>query len=163
MARRSSLSLRTPVSLTLRPTTLGWFTGTQSPRGLTGTRSRNLVWCPYLSFGVGFGIGFFGGFGWGWGHWGCNWQNGYTIYNNNRYYSRSTTFYNRNNYYRGGGERGVETNVQRGLTGNRGGGEHGEAFNRPGPATHSYSGNTQAARGGESGNRGGYAEHSGGA
>jgi uncharacterized membrane protein YgcG len=109
---------------------------------------------PYLSFGVGFGIGFFGGFGWGWGHWGCNWHNGYTIYNNNRYYSRSTTFYNRNNYYRGGGERGVATNVQRGLTGNRGGGERGEAFNRPGPT------NTEPR--GESGNRGGYAEHSGG-
>ena len=102
---------------------------------------------PYLSFGVGFGIGFFGGFGWGWGHWGFDWHNRYTIYNHNRYYSRSTTFYNRNNYYRGGGERGVATNVQRGLTGNRGEGERGGAFNRPGPAAHSYSGNTQAARG----------------
>ena len=109
---------------------------------------------PYLSFGVGFGIGFFGGFGWGWGHWGCDWYHHYPIYGGARYYSQSRVFYNRANYYRGGGERGVATNVQRGLTGNRGEGERGEAFNRPGPTTHSSSGNTQAARG--------YAEHSGG-
>ena len=101
---------------------------------------------PYLSFGVGFGIGFFGGFGWGWGHWGCDWHGGYTIYNHNRYYSRSTTFYNRNNYYRGGGERGVATNVQRGLAGNRGEGERGGAYNRPAPA-RPFNGDDRAARG----------------
>jgi Protein of unknown function (DUF3300) len=104
---------------------------------------------PYLSFGVGFGIGFFGGFGWGWGHWGFNWPNHYVIYNNNRYYSRSTTFYNRNNYYRGGGERGVATNVQRGVSGSRGEyAEHsGGVYNRPGATTKPFNGNTQAARG----------------
>ena len=74
---------------------------------------------PYLSFGVGFGIGFFGGFGWGWGHWGFDWHHRYPIYNHARYYSRSNTFYNRNSYYRGGGERGVATNVQRGVSTNR--------------------------------------------
>jgi uncharacterized membrane protein YgcG len=74
---------------------------------------------PYLSFGVGFGIGFYGGYGWGWGNWGFNWHNHYTIYNNNRYYSRSNTFYNRNNYYNRGGYR----NDYHGRTnaGNRGG------------------------------------------
>ncbi len=76
---------------------------------------------PYLSFGLGFGIGFFGGFGWGWGNWGFDWHNHYAIYNHNRYYSRSNTFYNRSNYYRGGGERGVAANVQRGVSGNRSG------------------------------------------
>lgn len=74
---------------------------------------------PYFSFGVGFGIGWFGGFGWGWGHWGFDWHNHYAIYNHGRYYSRSRTFYNRGSYYRGGGERGVERNVQRGVSGNR--------------------------------------------
>jgi len=89
---------------------------------------------PYLSFGVGFGIGFFGGFGWGWGHWGFDWHNHYAIYNHNRYYSRSNTFYNRGNYYRGGGERGVARNVQRGAAGYRGGA-------RP------FNGDNRAARG----------------
>jgi len=70
---------------------------------------------PYLSFGLGFGIGWFGGFGWGWGSWGFDWHNHYAIYNHNRYYSHSNTFYNRNNYYRGGGERGVANNVNRGV------------------------------------------------
>jgi uncharacterized membrane protein YgcG len=96
---------------------------------------------PYLSFGVGFGIGFFGGFGWGWNNWGFNWGGRYPIYNHNRYYSRSTTFYNRNNYYRGGGQRGVATNVQRGIT------NRGEVYNRPGATTRPFNGNTQAARG----------------
>ncbi len=90
---------------------------------------------PYLSFGVGFGIGFFGGFGWGWGHWGFDWHNHYAVYNHNRYYSRSNTFYNRGNYYRGGGERGVERNVQRGESAYRGG------------STRPFNGNTRAARG----------------
>jgi hypothetical protein len=70
---------------------------------------------PYLWFGLGFGIGFFGGFGWGWGHWGFDWHGRYATFDHNRYYSRSNTFYNRNSYYRGGGERGVATNVQRGV------------------------------------------------
>jgi uncharacterized membrane protein YgcG len=97
---------------------------------------------PYLSFGVGFGIGFFGGFGWGWNNWGFNWGGRYPIYNHNRYYSRSTTFYNRNNYYRAGGQRGVATNVQRGI-----GADHGGVYNRPGATTRPFNGNTQAARG----------------
>jgi hypothetical protein len=97
---------------------------------------------PYLSFGLGFGVGYFGGFGWGWNNWGYNWNGGYGMYNHNRYYSRSNTFYNRNNYYRGGGERGVATNVQRGVSGNRAG-----VYNRPGATTRAFNGNTQAARG----------------
>jgi hypothetical protein len=97
---------------------------------------------PYLSFGVGFGIGFYGGYGWGWSHWGSNWNNHYVVYNHNQYYSRTNTFYNRNNYYRGGGERGVATNVQRGVNGNRGG-----VYNRPGGTTHPFNGSAQAARG----------------
>jgi uncharacterized membrane protein YgcG len=118
---------------------------------------------PYLSFGVGFGIGFFGGFGWGWGHWGFDWYHHYPIYGGARYYSQSRTFYNRTNYYRAGGERGVRTNVQRGVSGNRGEyAEHpGEAnrsahedtharggvYNRPGATAKPFEGNTQAARG----------------
>ena len=99
---------------------------------------------PYLSFGIGFGIGFYGGFGWGWGHWGFDWHNRYAVYNHERYFSRSTTFYNRNNYYRGGGERGVATNVQRGV----------RAAPRP------FGGDARAARGyaeprGQSGTRSG--------
>lgn len=110
---------------------------------------------PYLSFGLGFGVGYFGGFGWGWNNWGYNWHGGYGMYNHNRYYSRSTTFYNRNTYYRAGGERGVATNVQRGMSGNRAG-----VFNRPGATTRAFNGNTQAARGyaqsrGQSGMRSG--------
>ena len=96
---------------------------------------------PYLSFGPGFGIGFFGGFGWGWNSWGFNWGGRYAIYNHNRYYSRSNTFYNRSSYYRSGGQRGVATNVQRGIA-NRGG-----VYNRPGATTRPFNGNTQAARG----------------
>ncbi len=118
---------------------------------------------PYLSFGVGFGIGFFAGFGWGWGHWGFDWHNRYPIYNQARYYSHSNTFYNRSYYYRGGGERGVATNVQRGVSAGHGGGyaeRPGGVYNRPGATTHAFSGNTQAARGyaqphGESGVRSG--------
>jgi uncharacterized protein DUF3300 len=78
---------------------------------------------PYLSFGVGFGIGFFAPFGWGWGHWGFDWYHRYPVYGHGRYYSRSNTFYNRNSYYRGGGQRGVATNVERGVGANRPGGE----------------------------------------
>src|SRR5271154_5673530 len=89
--------------------------------------------------GVGFGIGFYGGFGWGWGHWGVGWGGGRgVIYNNNRYYSRSNTFYNRNNYYRGGGERGVANNVNRGPA---------NVYNHPGGRDTPFHGNTQAARG----------------
>jgi len=76
---------------------------------------------PYLSFGIGFGIGWWGGFGWGWGHWGFDWHNHYATFDHGRYYSRSRTFYNRGNYYRAGGERGVERNVQRGVSGSRAG------------------------------------------
>jgi len=39
------------------------------------------------------------------------------MYGGGRYYSRSNTFYNRSSYYRGGGERGVARNVQRGMSG----------------------------------------------
>ncbi len=104
---------------------------------------------PYFSFGIGFGIGWFGGFGWGWGHWGFDWHNHYAIYNHGRYYSRSRTFYNRSNYYRGGGERGVERNVQRGVSGNRGGeaGRAGGVGNRAGAAPRPFEGDRQAARG----------------
>jgi hypothetical protein len=103
---------------------------------------------PYLSFGVGFGIGFFAGFGWGWGNWGFDWHHGYPIYNHERYYSRSNTFYNRNNYYRGGGERGVERNVQRGGSSYRGGESErsGGAYNRPAPS-RAFNGDDRAARG----------------
>jgi hypothetical protein len=99
---------------------------------------------PYLSFGIGFGIGFFGGFGWGWGHWGFDWHGRYATFDHNRYHSRSNTFYNRNSYYRGGGERGVATNVQRGVS----------AAPRP------FGGDARAARGyaephGQSGTRSG--------
>jgi hypothetical protein len=99
---------------------------------------------PYLSFGIGFGIGFFGGFGWGWGNWGFDWHGRYATFEHNRYYSRSNTFYNRNSYYRGGGERGVATNVQRGVS----------AAPRP------FGGDSRAARGyaeprGQSGTRSG--------
>jgi hypothetical protein len=76
---------------------------------------------PYLSFGIGFGIGWWGGFGWGWGHWGFDWHNHYATYDHGRYYSRSRTFYNRGSYYRAGGERGVERNVQRGVSESRAG------------------------------------------
>jgi hypothetical protein len=117
---------------------------------------------PYFSFGIGFGIGWFGGFGWGWGHWGFDWHNRYAVYGGGRYYSHSRTFYNRNTYYRGGGERGIERNVQHGTSGERGGfgGAHGDAFNRPGATAKPFEGNQQAARGfgegrGESGTRSG--------
>jgi uncharacterized membrane protein YgcG len=134
---------------------------------------------PYLSFGIGFGIGFFGGFGWGWGHWGFDWHNRYPVFDHNRYFSRSNTFYNRNSYYRGGGERGVASNVARGVErgggvergagGIRGGGEEregnvdrpGGSYNRPGAAGDAFGGRSEAARGyaaeshGESGVRSG--------
>jgi uncharacterized membrane protein YgcG len=93
---------------------------------------------PSLYWGVGFGIGFYGGYGWGWGHWGVGWGGRTVIYNNNRYYSRSNTFYNRNNYYRGGGERGVANNVNRGPA---------NVYNNPGGKDTPFHGNTQAARG----------------
>ncbi len=101
---------------------------------------------PYLSFGLGFGIGWYGGFGWGWGNWGFDWHNHYAIYNNNRYYSHSNTFYNRSNYYRGGGERGVANNVNRGFAnrgdiGGRGGIENRGVTSRP------FNGDNHAARG----------------
>jgi len=136
---------------------------------------------PYLSFGFGFGIGWWGGYGWGWGHWGCDWHNHYTVYNHNRYYSRSTTFYNRNTYYRGGGERGGERGGARGgERGERGGsggdhgagrdraaagnrssnGERGGAENRSGAEARPFNGDNRAARGyadqrGQSGTRSG--------
>src|SRR5580658_7727344 len=104
---------------------------------------------PSLFWGVGFGIGFYGGYGWGWGHWGVGWGGRTVIYNNNRYYSRSNTFYNRNNYYRGGGERGVANNVQRGPA---------NVYNHPGGRDTPFHGNNDAARGfdqsrGQSGTR----------
>lgn len=103
---------------------------------------------PYLSFGIGFGIGWFGGFGWGWGHWGFDWHDHYARFGGGRYYSRSRTFYNRNSYYRGGGERGVERNVQRGVSGNRDGGERSGGFNnRGGEAARPFEGDRNAARG----------------
>jgi hypothetical protein len=88
---------------------------------------------PYLAFGVGFDIGFVGAFGWGWGEWGFDWRNRYSLYHHDRYYSRSNTFYNRNSYYRGGGERGVARDVQRGVGASRAGdgGRPGDA-GRPG-------------------------------
>jgi hypothetical protein len=122
---------------------------------------------PYLSFGIGFGIGFFSGFGWGWGHWGCDWHHHYGTFDHNRYYSRSTTFYNRNSYYRGGGERGVARNVNRGSNGRGGNGAgrgtaggHGGALNHGGGNTRAFGGNTRQARGfgqarGQSGMRSG--------
>jgi hypothetical protein len=110
---------------------------------------------PYLSFGMGFGIGWYGGFGWGWNNWGFNWRGGYGLYGGGRYYSRSNTFYNRNSYYRGGGERGVARNVQRGSNGTRGGsnarggfnGERGGENARSGASGRAFNGNTRAARG----------------
>ena len=110
---------------------------------------------PYLSFGIGFPIGWYGGFGWGWGHWGFNWGGRYAMYNHGRYYSGSRTFYNRGSYYRGGGQRGVERNVQRGMSGNRGG-----VNARAGATARPFEGNRQAARGyaeprGQSGTRSG--------
>jgi hypothetical protein len=98
---------------------------------------------PYLSFGMGFGIGWYGGFGWGWNHWGFNWRGGYGLYGGGRYYSRSNTFYNRNSYYRGGGERGVVGNMQRGGVS----GERGGANARSATTSRAFNGNTQAARG----------------
>jgi hypothetical protein len=111
---------------------------------------------PYLSFGLGFGIGFFGGYGWGWGNWGFNWRGGYSMYGGGRYYSRSNTFYNRSNYYRGGGERGVASNVRgaalarasagsRTANGNTAG--RGGVSNRSAGTARAFNGNTQAARG----------------
>ena len=97
---------------------------------------------PYLSFGVGFGIGWWGGFGWGWGHWGFDWHNHYATYDHGRYYSRSRTFYNRGSYYRAGGERGVERNVQRGVSGGRAG-----EGNRAGEPARPFEGDRNAARG----------------
>jgi len=111
---------------------------------------------PYLSFGAGFGIGFFGGYGWGWRHWGYDWHDRYPVHDRERYYSRSNTFYNRGNYYRGGGERGVASNVRGGVGDHPNGGNRsyegsvggrGGVDNRSGATTRSLSGNTPAARG----------------
>ena len=117
---------------------------------------------PYLSFGIGFGIGFFGGFGWGWGHWGFDWHHRYPIYNHDRYYSRSNTFYNRISYYRGGGERGVATNVERGVSANHAGSTRTPCgvYNSPAQRRTLSAESTEAARGyaeprGESGVRSG--------
>jgi uncharacterized protein DUF3300 len=115
---------------------------------------------PYLSFGIGFGISFFGGFGWGWGHWGCDWHHHYGTFDHNRYYSRSTTFYNRNSYYRGGGQRGVSRNVNRGSNGRGNAGGRGGASQRGGGNSRAFGGNTRQARGfgegrGQSGMRSG--------
>ena len=109
---------------------------------------------PYLSFGIGFDIGFVGAYGWGWGRWGFDWRNRYPIYNHDRYYSRSNSFYNRNSYYRGGGERGVARDVQRGVSLGRVGdaGRPGDDARSPEAArgnpsaAHPFDG-TQAARG----------------
>jgi len=111
---------------------------------------------PYLSFGAGFGIGFFGGYGWGWRHWGYDWHDRYPVHDRERYYSRSNTFYNRGNYYRGGGERGVASNLRGGVGDHPNGGNRsyegsvggrGGVDNRSGATTRSLSGNTPAARG----------------
>jgi hypothetical protein len=98
---------------------------------------------PYLSFGIGFGIGFFAGFGWGWPHWGFDWHNHYVVYQNARYYSRSTTFYNRNVYYRGG--RGGPEAFSRGM--NRPPAARGNVYNRPGASPRPFEGDNRAARG----------------
>jgi len=121
---------------------------------------------PFSSFGIGFGIGWWGGFGWGWGNWGFDWHHHYARFGGGRYYSRSRTFYNRDSYYRGGGERGVERNVQSGVSGGRGGGERagGERpagfEDRGGASARPFGGDRNAARGygesrGESGIRSG--------
>ena len=104
---------------------------------------------PDLSFGIGFGIGFYGGFGWGWGHWGFDWRNRYSTYNNSRYYSRSNTFYNRSSYYQGDGQRGVQSSVARGVNGPRSAiaNRPGGTFNSSAAATHPFAGNNAAARG----------------
>jgi hypothetical protein len=103
---------------------------------------------PYLSFGIGFGIGWWGGFGWGWGSWGFDWHNHYAVYNNNRYYSRSTTFYNRNNFYRGGGERGGDFDrAGRGSDRAGAGDRAGGGSDRAGGGNRAFDGDRQAARG----------------
>jgi hypothetical protein len=96
---------------------------------------------PYLSFGAGFGIGYFGGYGWGWHHWGDDWHHRSVTFDHDRYRSRSNTFYNRDNYYRGGGERGVTSNVRGGI------GEHGGVSRSPGATARPFNGNAQSARG----------------
>jgi Protein of unknown function (DUF3300) len=115
---------------------------------------------PFLSFGLGlgFGIGFYGGYGWGWGHWGFDWHNRYPMYDHNRYFSHSNTFYNRSAYYRGGGARGVATNVDRGVSGNRGANVERAGGGRAGATGDAFGGRSDAARGyaephGESGVR----------
>ncbi len=104
---------------------------------------------PFPYYGVAFGIGYFGGYGWGWHRWGFDWHNRYAIYNHNRYYSTSNTFYNRNNYYQAGGNRGVATSVQHGVSGDHGeyAGHSGGVYNSPGATPKPFSGNTEAARG----------------
>jgi len=124
---------------------------------------------PYISFGLGFGIGFFGGYGWGWNNWGFNWRGGYSMYGGGRYFSRSNTFYNRGNYYRGGGERGVASNMRGSSLARNGGGNRavsgnsagrGGASNGSGARAGAFNGNSQADRGyatphGQSGTRSG--------
>ena len=119
---------------------------------------------PYLAFGIGFDIGFVGAFGWGWGQWGFDWRHRYPLYNHGRYYSHTNTFYNRNSYYRGGGERGVARDVQRGVsaarTENAG---RAENAGRPGEESRSPEasrGDSSAARpfGGSAGAARGYAD-----
>ena len=115
---------------------------------------------PYLSFGPGFGIGYFAGFGWGWPHWGFDWHNRYVVYQNNRYYSHSTTFYNRNAYYRGG--HGGPQAFSRGM--DRPPAARGNVFNRPGASPRPFEGDNRAARGyaaprGESNMRSGAFSH----
>jgi hypothetical protein len=97
---------------------------------------------PYLSFGVGFGIGYFGGYGWGWHHWGSDWHHRSVTYDLDRYHSRSNAFYNRNNYYRGGGARGVTSNVRGGISARGGVSSSPVAtarpFNGDAPSTRGY-------------------------
>src|SRR5262249_4042526 len=108
-------------------------------------------------------IGWWCGLGWGWGHWGFDWHNHSSIYNHNRYYSRSNTFYNRNNYYRGGGYRGVERGGRgefNGAHAGERGGERGGVDGRRGAPAKPFNGDSHAARGyaqprGQSGTRSG--------
>ena len=99
-----------------------WVVYGDSDRGMAGLVpiSRNLVWRSLsllrsrlrhrLLCGVWMGLGSLG----------IRLASPLPYYNHARYYSQSNTFYNRNYYYRGGGERGVATNVERGVSANRG-------------------------------------------
>jgi Protein of unknown function (DUF3300) len=96
---------------------------------------------PYPAFGIGLDIGFVGAFGWGWGQWGFDWRNRYPLYQRGRYYSGSNTFYNRDSYYRGGGERGVARDVQRGASTG-----HAGFAGRPGEERPGEDGSPEAGR-----------------